>query len=104
MEALLKDKILNSVAIMVINIEGKTNIQAKREIRKRLNHILNKSVADVMKNINIELNDAISKMLYEYGEAELQKILHQFDYQIDQLIPQELYMAKEDDTYHTEEV
>lgn len=95
METLLRDKILNSVAIMVIDIEGKTNIQAKREVRKRLNNILNVSIADVISKISNYDVDVIelSALLYEEGEKEIKKILMQYDYQIDQLIPQENFMS-----------
>lgn len=95
METLLRDKILNSVAIMVIDIEGKTNIQAKREVRKRLNNILNVSIADVISKISNYDVDVIelSALLYEEGEKEIKKILMQYDCQIDQLIPQENFMS-----------
>lgn len=89
-------ELTKSMALMVIDIDGKTNGELKQEVRRRVRRILNENKKKVIKQQKM-LNNIVGKEKYNdtYAEvnrvckAEFNKIIAQFDCQIDMLKPAE---------------
>lgn len=83
-----EQELLNLVAVMVIDIENKTNDTIKREVSKRVRRLLNSAKQKALSQATTKEEyrlayDELSKTCY----TEYNKIIKQFDIQIDRMVP-----------------
>lgn len=90
MEAAIKQHILPHISFLIIDTENKTNKELKEEVYTRVDTLINKSKQSVVKELisedSIE-NRVAYAMVSKTCKKEFIKIIRQFNFQIDQLVP-----------------